>query len=247
MFAHTITDAGLTRAFTDRRGGVSSAPFAELNLGDHVGDDPAAVATNRARLAAALGLDVSALSFMHQLHGTAVAQVTTSDQATPSDRDGPAPHADALVSAAPEVALVVLVADCIPVLLWDDATGVIAAAHAGRPGLRAGVLPATVAAMRDLGAREIHALLGPSVCGRCYEVPAQMQADVARVVPATRVTTRQGTPGLDLAAGALAQLAALDVRADAVAECTAETGSLFSYRRERRTGRCAGVIVRRAG
>lgn len=240
MFVEAVTEAGMTRAFTDRHGGVSRGPFAEFNLGDHVGDDPAAVAANRRLLAAALAVDVDDLAFMRQVHGSEVAEVPAAGTAAAG-----LPAADALVCAIPGRALVVLVADCVPVLLWDAAAGVIAAAHAGRPGLRAGILPATVAAMRDLGATTVHAALGPAVCGGCYEVPQPMQHDVAAVIPRSRATTRRGTPGLDLPAGALAQLADLGVRARSVAGCTLESGALFSYRRDGRTGRSAGVIVRR--
>lgn len=239
FLSQAATDAGITRAFTDRHGGVSREPFAEFNLADHVGDDPVAVATNRRMLAAALAVDPTALRFMRQVHGCGVAEASAGAAQPP-------PEADALVCTAPGTALAVLVADCIPVLLWDPAAGVIAAAHAGRPGLRAGILPATVAAMRDVGARDVRAVLGPAVCGQCYEVPETMQRDVAEVLPAARTSTRNGTPGLDLRAGAGAQLAELGVRFSALPDCTAEAAALFSYRRDGRTGRCAGVIVRRA-
>src|SRR3954469_21254294 len=113
------------------------------------------------------------------------------------------PATDALVTSTPGLVLCVLVADCVPILLADHQAGVVAAVHAGREGVRAGVLPAALSAMASLGARARHvsALLGPAVCGACYEVPEQMQADVAAVAPAAAVRTRVGTPGLDLRAG----------------------------------------------
>lgn len=244
MFAWREDDGPLTRLVTDRLGGASTGPYAEFNLGDHVGDDPGAVTANRRLLAAALGLEENGLVFMRQVHGIAVADASTTMRPRPGD--DPVAEADALVSAEPGVALVVLVADCIPVLLWDARTGVIGAAHAGRPGLRAGVLPAVVAAMHALGAREVRAVLGPAVCGDCYEVPESMRDDVVSVLPQSWARSRTGTPALDLRAGALAQLAGLGVAAEAAGGCTFEDDAYFSYRRDGRTGRCAGVIVRRA-
>jgi YfiH family protein len=141
--------------------------------------------------------------------------------------------------------LCVLVADCVPVLLADAEAGVVAAVHAGREGVRQGVVPAALAAMRDLGARPgtTTALLGPAVCGADYEVPAAMQAEVAEVAPAAAVRTRRGTPGLDLRAGLDALLRAAGV-AQVVHDprCTVEDRRLFSHRRDGVTGRQAGVV-----
>jgi hypothetical protein len=126
---------------------------------------------------------------------------------------------------------------------------VLAAAHAGRPGLAAGVLQATVAAMVECGARpaDVVAVIGPGVCGRCYEVPAEMRAEVGAIVPGSAATTRAGTPALDLPAGAEQILLAAGVgtvrRTDV---CTIEDARFFSYRRDGRTGRFAGVVMRRA-
>src|SRR5215217_338369 len=184
------------RVVTDRRGGRSRSPYDSFNLGEHVGDDPAAVAANRARVARELGVPDDRLVWMNQVHGTGVAVVD-------GPQDGAVPATDALVTATPGLVLAVLVADCVPILLADHDRGVVAAVHAGREGVRQGVLPAALSAMAGLGARARHvtALLGPAVCGECYEVPAPMQAEVARVAPAAAVPTRTGTAGLDLRAG----------------------------------------------
>lgn len=225
--------------FTTRFGGVSSAPYSGLDLALHVGDDPADVAVNRARLAEAVGVLPGALVFAEQVHGCGVAVVEAA-QATA------VPAVDALVTAAPGLALVVLAADCLPVLLADPAAGVVAVAHAGRRGLVAGVLPATVAAMAALGATPagLTAVVGPAVCGRCYEVPAAMADEAAVVVPASRAVTVRGTASLDLAAGASAQLRAAGItRVRTVGGCTMEQDHFYSYRREGRTGRHAGVVV----
>ncbi len=158
------------------------------------------------------------------------------------------PEADGIVTDRPGTTLLVRAADCVPVLLADPMAGVIGAAHCGRPGLAAGVVPATVARMRDLGAgstRCVTAWVGPHVCGACYEVPAEMQAEVGEVVPAAVATTSWGTPSLDLGAGVLAQLAAAGVTAHDASRCTRESADLYSYRRDGlRAGRLAGLIRR---
>ncbi|CAM5568363.1 laccase domain protein [Streptomyces abikoensis] len=231
--------SGAHFAFTDRWGGVSAAPFDELNLGGAVGDDPAAVRANRERAAASLGLDPADVVWMNQVHGREVAVV-----------DGPwgtaeVPPVDGVVTARRGLALAVLTADCTPVLLADPVAGVVGAAHAGRPGLVAGVVPATVERMITLGAdpARILARTGPAVCGLCYEVPERMRAEVAAVVPEAWATTRQGTPAVDVAAGVRAQLARLGVMMSGQSHiCTLESADHFSYRRERTTGRLASYV-----
>jgi polyphenol oxidase len=226
------------RVVTDRRGGRSAPPYDSFNLGDHVGDDPADVAANRGRVAREIGLPEERLVWMNQVHGTGVAVV-----------DGPqavaVPETDALVTTTPGLVLCVVAADCVPVLLADPVAGVVAAVHAGREGVRQGVVPATLAAMGRLGARpgNVTALLGPAVCGACYEVPTAMRADVARVAPAAAVRTRRGTPGLDLRAGLdqiLRGAGVGDVAHDP--RCTVEDRRLFSHRRDGVTGRQAGLV-----
>lgn len=234
---------GISAVFTDRLGGVSASPYAERNLGEHVGDDPAAVTANRGRLAAAVGLGAGRIVWMRQVHGRGVAVV---DAPVPEPIDG----VDALVTTAPRLALAVLVADCAPVLLADPTAGVVAAAHAGRRGLQAGVVPAAIARMRSLGAdpTRVRAAVGPTICGRCYEVSAAVQDEVAQVEPAARCRTRCGTPGLDLAAGLTAQLAAAGVGPPSTSPaCTAEDPALYSYRRDGVTGRFAGLVWRDPG
>ncbi|MGY1807411.1 peptidoglycan editing factor PgeF [Blastococcus sp. SYSU D00669] len=226
------------KVVTDRRGGRSSSPYDSFNLGAHVGDDPAAVAANRERLAHELGVPGEQLVWMTQVHGAGVAVVD-------GPQDAPVPDTDALVTAERGLVLCVLVADCVPVLLSDAEAGVVAAVHAGREGVRKKVVPAALAAMGRLGARAraITALLGPSVCGACYEVPAALQAEVARVVPGAAVRTRRGTPGLDLRAGVAEQLGRAGVgQVVHDPRCTVEDRFLFSHRRDGVTGRQAGVV-----
>ncbi|OPC83304.1 laccase [Embleya scabrispora] len=238
MFTRRAASGGARIAFTDRWGGTGAAPYDELNLGDHVGDDPRAVAANRARTAEALGLSADRVVWMNQVHGNTVA-VSTGPTAEP------VPGTDAVVTATRGLALAVLVADCTPVLLADPHAGVIGAAHAGRPGLAAGVVPATIEAMRGLGAdpARIRAWTGPAVCGACYEVPEAMCDEVSALVPAARARTRQDTPGLDIPAGVWAQLAAQGVVSGEKSHiCTRESADHFSYRRDRVTGRIAGYV-----
>ncbi|MFN2494383.1 MAG: peptidoglycan editing factor PgeF [Pseudonocardiaceae bacterium] len=227
----------IRRVVTTREGGVSVPPYASFNLGAHVGDRPEAVAANRERLAAGVGLPVERLVWMDQVHGRTVAAV-----------DGPRPEpvsaTDAVVTAEPGLAVVVLVADCVPVLLADPVAGVVAAVHAGRVGARAGLLPATLEIMTRLGARipQVEVLLGPSACGQCYEVPVQMQSDVAAKLPGSACRTRGGTAGLDLRAGLWHQLADAGVaRIGVDPRCTIEDTTLYSYRRDGTTGRLAAL------
>jgi YfiH family protein len=225
------------RVVTTRAGGSSKPPFDTFNLGDHVGDEPGDVAANRKRLATELGLSEDKVAWMEQVHGRTATVVDGSETA-------PAEATDALVTAEPGVAVAVLVADCVPILLSDAGAGVVGAVHAGRVGARVGVVPAALEAMRSVGAQthRIEALLGPAICGDCYEVPAAMAADVEKHVPGSACRTRKGTPGLDLRAGIWRQLADLGVAKIGVdPRCTLEDKTLFSYRRDGPTGRIAGV------
>lgn len=226
------------RVVTTRAGGVSVAPYDSFNLGDHVGDDPAAVAANRSRLADQIGLPASSVVWMEQIHSRNVTVV-----------DGPVtepvPATDALVTTTPGLALAVLSADCVPVLLSDDEAGVIAGVHAGRVGARIGIVRETLKVMVELGARisSIGAFLGPAASGEQYEVPAAMQADVEKHLPGSASRTKKGTAGLDLRAGLRRQLLEAGVAGVAVdPRCTISDLSLFSHRRGAPTGRLASVI-----
>ena len=219
--------ARVRRVVTTRAGGRSRGRHGTFNLSAGVGDDPAAVAANRARAARELGVPVV---YLQQVHGTHVEVVDAVPVPGAPDR----PSTDAVVTALPGVGLAVLAADCVPVLLADRAAGVVGAAHAGRVGAAAGVLPAVLDAMTALGARPggIEVLLGPAVCGRCYEVPAAMCAEVDAALPGSATRTSRGTPGLDLRAGLYHQLVELGVgRVGADPRCTVEDRELYSHRR----------------
>lgn len=227
----------IRRVVTTRAGGSSQPPFDSFNLGDHVGDDPAAVAANRRRLAEQLGLADQQIAWMEQVHGR---KVTVVD----GTQDNPAEATDALITTQPDTALVALVADCVPVLLGDAEAGVVAAVHAGRVGARIGVVPAALAAMQSAGAEphRVEALLGPAVCGRCYDVPKEMADDVEAHLPGSACRSHQGRPALDLRAGLWRQLAGLGVgRIGVDPRCTVEDETLFSHRRLQPTGRIAAI------
>jgi polyphenol oxidase len=244
LYAARLTHGPVALAFTDRHGGVSGAPYDSLNLAWSGGDDPDAMAENHRRLMDdfAPGDGVERLAELGQVHGNEVCVVGP---------DGPRHdvhghlHAvgDALVTTEAGVTLSVRAADCVPVLLADAAGSVIGAAHCGRSGLVAGVVPATVSAMRAQGAGELTAWIGPYVCGRCYEVPQQLQDLVVAAEPASRATTSWGTPSVDVGAGVRAQLERDDVTVVDVSTCTRESADLFSYRRDgKNSGRQAGLV-----
>ncbi|MGQ7295622.1 polyphenol oxidase family protein [Quadrisphaera sp. KR29] len=207
-------------------GGCVLALSGGADLADHTGGDPAAARAARASLAADVGVGPEHLLVARQVHGARAVLAR-------GPWDGPPPQADALVTDAPGLALAVLVADCVPVLLADPAAGVVGVAHAGRRGMDEGVVGAAVALMAERGAQpgRTRAVLGPSVCGRCYEVPAAMRAEVAGRHPVTASRTWTATPALDVAAGVLEQLAGLGVAAEQLPGCTVEDPSLGSVRR----------------
>jgi len=218
----------LPAIFTDRRGGSSLAPYESLNLALHVGDDPVAVALNRESLSHMVGQ----IQFMNQEHGDTF---TVVNQRSDIDLT-----CDALITTTKGLGLAVLVADCIPLLL-SSAT-VVAAVHVGRKGLVNSIALKVVHEMRRLGANEIHAQLGTSICGRCYEIPAAMADEVLRTHPAAYALTHDGTSALDLPKALIADLVSQAVTYEASTQCTLEDNEYFSYRRHNITGRNAGVI-----
>lgn len=228
----------IRRVTTTRAGGASAPPFDTFNLGDHVGDDPAAVAANRARLGKAIGLGEDRIVWMNQVHGDRVVAVDPSMPGVVDDADG-------LLTTSPRLALAVVTADCVPVLMSDARAGVVAAVHAGRVGAQKGIVARAVEAMVANGAHveDVSVLLGPAVSGRNYEVPDAMADEVEVAVPGSRTTTARGTAGLDLRSGIARQLAGLGVTAiDVDPRCTVDDPNLFSHRRGAPTGRLASLV-----
>jgi polyphenol oxidase len=246
VFAFQETRGAVEVAFTDRHRAPGDGPHASLDLAEpKPGDDLAAggrLAENLDAVAQALarGGEPPVMVRMRQVHG---ADVHTVDREGLGGRRADPPEVDGLVTALPGVALLVRVADCVPVLLADSERAVVGAAHAGRLGLVAGVVRATVGRMRELGAVDIVAWVGPHVCGSCYEVPAEMRDEVVEVVPEAFAETSWGTPAVDVGAGIVAQLQDEDVEVVDVSRCTLEDEALYSYRRQgAAAGRLGGTV-----
>lgn len=215
-------------------------------------DARAGVDARRRDLAARIGAPAGGLVFMQQVHGRDVAVIERS--ALPDGGVTAVPAVDALVSTDPDVGLVALVADCAPVLLVAPGRGV-AAAHAGRRGLVAGVIPRTVAALceaADADAAQLVAVVGPAIGGCCYELPEALVAEVSAAVPGAAATTRAGRSGVDLAGAVEGELTAAGVgrvaRSAGCTRCSPE--HWFSHRADGdgpRAGRQAGIVLRSAG
>ena len=215
--------------FTNRHGGVSQGVYSTLNLGDHVGDIAADVLQNRGLLTALHG----PMQFMNQVHGDRVAVI--------EEVTDVAPTADALVTGIPGITLAVMVADCIPLLLISKQA--VAAVHVGRRGLVNNVAIKTIEVMREMGAQDISAKIGPAICGSCYEVSADIHQEVVSNFPMADSRTNAGTLALDLprALNAVLQSAGISVDSRQCA-CTVEDVDSFSYRRDGVTGRQAGLV-----
>jgi YfiH family protein len=233
-------------AFTSRLGGFSTGcsaePYDSLNLSLNVGDEPAAVERNRRDVLERLAVPRAA--WLHAQHG-AVVQVV--DGAPEPDGGHPEAgyRADGLVTAATDLALGALSADCALVVLADPTAGVVGSLHCGRPGLLAGAVDAMVSTLRENGAQQIRAAVGPTICGSCYEVPADMAAAVVAVVPAAFSRARAGGSALDVRAGVIDQLRHAGVQVvRLVAGCTREDPTTFSYRRDKVTGRMGALVWR---
>jgi hypothetical protein len=218
-----------------RSGGISTGPYASLNLALHVGDDREAVRENRRRLAAAWGLPAEP-RWLEQIHGTKVADLD-------AGASGPA---DGAVTSRAGVVCTIMTADCLPVLLTDRRGTRVGAAHAGWRGLAAGILPAVVAAMR-VPAADLIAWLGPAIGREAYEVGDEVRAAfLARDAGAGAAFTRnaRGRWQADLYALARSSLAAAGVEAvHGGGRCTfTEPASFYSHRREAPCGRNACMI-----
>jgi len=227
--------AGVRAVTTTRRGGVSSGPWATLNLAEHVGDDPAAVAANRDRLRVRQDLP-QAPCWLQQVHGVRVIDV-----ADPAAGGG----ADAAVAHAPGPVCAVLTADCLPVLFCDRAGTTVAAAHAGWRGLVAGVLEQTVAALGRPGS-ELLAWLGPAIGPAAYTVGDEVRTAFVAHTAAATAAFRPAAGGwhADLYVLARQRLAGCGVTAvSGGGFCTFhEPERFFSYRRDGVTGRMASLV-----
>ena len=216
-------------SFTDRTGGLSTGAFLSRNVATHVGDDQETVLSNRAALETLLGLPIQ---YMNQVHGNVVATVGVEIIAEPT--------ADALVTQSVGIGMAVMVADCIPLLLASSQT--VAAVHVGRKGLMNNVALTAIKEMRTRDVSEITAVVGPSICGECYEVSQDIYDDVSKTFPLAASKTRDGGFALDLSRALIDQLQSLGVRVVDEGRCTVEESNLYSYRRDGVTGRQVGVV-----
>ena len=168
-----LAAAGAEVLVTTRAGGVSGGPYAALNLSLHVGDEPGRVLENRRRVAAALGVSPADFVFARQVHGTGVAVVSRADRGRgTASLDDAIPQADALVTADPGTVLAIMVADCVPIVLYDPVAHVLGCVHAGWRGTVARAADAALAAMRPLGAQpeRVLAAVGPAIAADRYQV-----------------------------------------------------------------------------
>ncbi len=215
-------------AFSTRHGGASRGPYATLNLGATVGDDPEAVRRNRDRLLSALGARDCAR--LRQVHGARIVEPLHA---------GEAGEGDVLATRRPDLALAVSIADCLPIVLWDEGRTALAVVHAGWRGIVAGALEAAAEWLRArTGTATLRAALGPGIRGCCFEVGD----DVAAHFPPRVMHQGPAKRHVDLAAAARERLASAGLAPTAiedVSQCTAcDPGRYFSHRRDRgRTGR----------
>jgi polyphenol oxidase len=215
--------------FTDSTGGKSAGAFLSRNLAFHVGDQPESVERNRLDLSVEIDRPIQ---FMNQVHGNNVEVI---DQLSDSS-----PTADALVTTNPNIALAVMIADCIPLLLSNE--GSIAAVHVGRRGLVNCVTQKTISVMSAIDPSPITAIIGPAICGACYEVSKDVFDEVTSIFPHSQSQTSTGGLALDLVAALSFDLQELGITVHDFSRCTVEERTLYSYRRDGVTGRQVGLI-----
>lgn len=231
-----VRDYGLDVVVTTRRGGVSTSPYASLNLADHVGDDGVAVAENRRRVAHALAVPAPSLVVATQVHGNVVNDV--------DDWSGGALVGDALVATRDDVALAVLVADCVPLLILDPRGPRFALVHAGWRGLAQGIIPATLAHFARVG--ELLVVIGPRISPASYQVGPEVATSFESIPGACREDVGDRRR-LDLGVIAQHQLLAHGVPSENVLVAGAMTdggGEFYSDRAARPSGRFA-LVARR--
>lgn len=230
-----VRQLGVDAFVTDRFGGVSAAPYDELNLALHVGDDPENVAENRRRVGDAIGVASDELVTVHQVHGSTILEASASS--VPGDADG-------LFSSSRTLALAILVADCVPILLVDSASERFAVVHAGWRGLADGVLASAVACFDT--PRTVHAFIGPSISLERYQVGPEVAVHFASVPGAVQRDTGDRSR-LDLRRVSSVQLHDLGLEDEHVSASTQLTDSgeqFYSDRAARPCGRFALVAKR---
>jgi len=236
---------GLLHGFTARSGGRSTAPFNTLNLAYHVGDDDAAVDTNHTLLAERLGYARHRLVHMRQIHSDTVVQCT------PGMDFGSRPECDGLITDIAGQPLMVMTADCTPVLFFDPVRRAVAAVHAGRAGAFKNIVGKCVAMMQTAygtAPSDLRAVLGPSIHACCYEIGPEIAAESETKGYAGALERREGRFYLDvnhIIETQLQEAGLLSPHVETIGACTScANGRFFSYRADRNlTGRQAGIIM----
>ena len=220
----------VTVVATNRLGGSSVGPYAELNLGGKVGDDPEVVSRNRDHVRSLVG--ARQLMFMEQCHSNIVHRI---------DTDSPITEGDGLVTTTKGLALAAFSADCSTFALVDPKAGVIAAGHSGWKGLAVGLPDALVQEFFAAGANPTNstAVIAPAICGKCYEVSAERVEELRPLCPEAVVDDRH----IDVTAGVVAVFEGYEMKTDVMGGCTFEDPNLYSFRRDNVTGRSALVVV----
>ncbi|MFT4245088.1 MAG: polyphenol oxidase family protein [Micrococcaceae bacterium] len=246
MFEWSRTlDSGTFLFYTGARDISMAAPHGSNNLAYHVPvadydpqDFNSVVTKNREELAQLL--KVPSVQYMSQAHGDRVAVFKGKDRLSKAE----VADTDALVFTGSGAAGAVMVADCVPVILFDDKAGVYAVAHAGRAGVLNEIVKKTIAKMKDFGAKAVTVVLGPSICADCYEIPEELAKECEQQIPGSTGYSFEGKIVFKLKDGIRLQLA----KNEAVKEiidvnvCTLENENFFSYRRDNRAGRFIGGI-----
>lgn len=246
-FSGRLNQAGVKTFVTTRVGGVSKGPFESLNLSYSTGDDKAAVAENRKRVAEELGIEPTHLISARQEHGVHIWEVSTKD-VTPQ-------HADILLTSEPGVALMVLSADCVPIVLFDPKLKILGAVHAGRRGVAAGAAREAIKGMTErfkCSPKDIHVGIGPAISQKNYEIDAPLIAEVQAAFPNTSdqqrllAPSRPGHARLDLVWANILQLVEAGVPKNQIEVLNLDTFSsteqFYSARRQKPFG-CFGTGI----
>lgn len=237
-----ILAPGITVTYTTRLGGVSQGDYAACNLGGKSGDDPKHVLANRVALRTAVGADLSLISQVHSGEAVDVDGSFTINTPFGFDVSGTVrgnganekPQvvaADGQVTSRTGIALGIFAADCLPVLMADPVSGIIAGAHCGRRGLERDIIAHTIDLMCSKGAERsrIVATLGPCICGDCYEVGGDIADAFDAKFPGTYTLTRFGGPGIDIAAAARQCLDKAGVSAERIIDSRPRVAAATQY------------------
>jgi polyphenol oxidase len=219
--------------FYGKNGGVSKGKFTSLNIAEHVGDDLADVEQNRELISDTLDIP---LVFINATHSANVVQVLSE---VPKVHE----NTDALVTRETGLGIVVMSADCAPIILADPIAHVVGVVHAGWQGMLAGVVNSAVEAMLELGAetQNMTATIGPSVCAKNFEVTQERFDKVLNLIPSAAIKLNNGNLAVDITKGIKKQLASFQIKTLDLGICTFENSDVFSYRRDKETGRNATV------